>query len=193
MPRLALALPLAPLLVAPLLVALLVVAPLLVVPARAELAEAPPTGSFAFSFAVELPGPPVEMYDALTGDISGWWDHTMSDDPVALEIQARPGGHFLETFDASGDGVVHATVTYAKRGEKLRMVGPLGLAGHAVHMVTTYELEALDGDRSRLTVSVHASGEVHPGWDEIVLATWHHFIDDRFVPWVTAGKHREKP
>jgi uncharacterized protein YndB with AHSA1/START domain len=171
--------------------ALLVGLALISGPSRAD--EAPPTGSFAFSFAVDLPGPPEEMYDALTGDISGWWDHTMSEAPIGLEIQAWPGGFFLETFDETGDGVAHASVTDARRGKTLRMVGPLGLAGHAIHMVTTYDLEPLDGGRSRLTVSVHAAGEVHPGWDEVVLATWHHFIDDRFVPWVAAGKHRETP
>jgi len=154
-------------------------------------ADTPPTGSFSFTFTVDLPGPADEMYDALTGDISGWWDHTMSGDPVSLELQAWPGGQFLETFDETGDGVIHATVTYAQRGKKLMMVGPLGLAGHAIHMVTTYVLESLEGGRSRLTVTVHAAGEIHPGWDEVVLATWHHFIDDRFLPWVTAGKHRE--
>ncbi|HOX25352.1 MAG TPA: hypothetical protein PLL30_12735 [Candidatus Krumholzibacteria bacterium] len=151
-------------------------------------ADPPPTGSFAFSFAADLPGSPDAMYDALTGDISGWWDHTMSGAPLALVIEPRPGGRFLETFDDSGDGVVHATVTYARRGEKLQMVGPLGLAGHAIHMVTTWELAPLDGGRSRLTVTVHASGEIHPGWDQVVEATWHHFIDERFVPWVTAGE-----
>jgi hypothetical protein len=115
----------------------------------------------------------------------------MSGAPLRLEIEPHPGGRFLETFDATGDGVVHATVTYAQRGKKLQMMGPLGLAGHAIHMVTTYDLEPLDPGRSRLTVTVHAAGEVHPGWDEVVLATWRHFIDDRFLPWVTAGKHRE--
>ena len=170
----------------PLLVVLTLVV-LAVAPAQG--ADPPPTGSFTFSFAVELPGPCKEMYDALTGDISGWWDHTMSEAPVSLEIQARPGGHFIETFDESGDGVVHATVTYAQRGKMLRMVGPLGLAGHAIEIVTTYELEPLPEDRSSLTVTVHAAGEVHPGWDEIVEQTWHHFIDDQFLPWVTAGKH----
>ena len=163
---------------------------LVLLTAMAVLAEAPPTGSFAFSFNVELPGPADEMYDALTGDVSGWWDHTMSGSPLSLELQAWPGGHFLETFDETGDGVIHATVTYAERGKKLMMVGPLGLAGHAIHMVSTYELESLEDGRSRLTVTVHAAGEVHPGWDEIVAKTWHHFIDDQFVPWVTAGKHR---
>ena len=169
---------------APLLLSLLMVAP-------AQAADPPPTGFFTFSFVVELPGPVDEMYDALTGDISGWWDHTQSEAPLSLEIQAQPGGHFLEIFDETGDGVIHATVTYAQRGKKLRMVGPFGLAGHAIEMVTTYELEPLPEDRSRLTVTVHAAGEVHPGWDEIVEQTWRHFIEDRFLPWVTAGKHRQ--
>jgi len=148
--------------------------------------ETPPSGTFAFSFTVDLPGSPDEMYDALTGDISDWWDHTMSGDPVRLEIEARPGGAFREIFDASGDGVVHATVTYAHRGKLLRMEGPLGLAGHALHMVTTWELSERDGG-STLTVSVNASGEVHEGWGEVVEKTWHHFIEERFVPHVTAG------
>jgi hypothetical protein len=162
----------------------------LLLAAVAVAAEAPPTGSFSFRIAADLPGSPDEMYDALTGDISGWWDHTMSEAPVSLVIEARPGGRFLEVFDESGDGVVHATVTYAHRGRMLRMVGPLGLAGHAVTMVTTYELAPLDQGKCRLTVTVHASGEVHPGWDAVVQRTWEHFIVDRFVPWVTAGKHR---
>ena len=168
----------------------LAVLALVLLPMAAAVADAPPTGSFAFSFDTDLPGTPEEMYDALTGDIAGWWDHSMSGDPAALVIEARPGGRFLEVFDASGDGVVHATVTHAHRGRMLRMVGPLGLAGHAVTMVTTYELAPRDGGGSRLTVTVHASGEVHPGWDAVVQRTWEHFIVDRFVPWVTAGKHR---
>lgn len=142
-----------------------------------------PTGSFTFSFDVELPGSPEAMYDALTGDISAWWDHTMSGDPLRLEIQARPGGQFLEVFDESGDGVVHATVTYAQRGKLLRMEGPLGLAGHAIHMVTTYTLVPT-AEGSRLTVQVNAAGEVHEGWPEVVEQTWRHFIEGRFVPYI---------
>jgi hypothetical protein len=86
---------------------------------------------------------------------------------------------------------VHATVADVERSEKLQMVGPLGQAGHAIHLVTTDDLEPLDPGRSRLTVTIQVAGEVHPGWDSVVLATWRHSIDDRFVPWVTAGKHRE--
>ncbi len=161
-------------------------------PASAQDHEAaPPTGSFAFDFRVDLPGPPAEMYDALTGDISGWWDHSMSGDPLHLEIEPRPGGHFREIFDESGDGVIHAVVTQAQRGKLLRMEGPLGLAGHAVHMVTTYTLEPTPAG-CQLEVTVRAAGEVHPGWEQVVEATWRHFIEERFLPYVSAGQHREQ-
>jgi uncharacterized protein YndB with AHSA1/START domain len=151
-----------------------------------------PTGAFAFSFEVALPGTPEAMYDALTGDISGWWDHSMSGDPYRLEIEARPGGRFLEVFDESGDGVVHATVIHAERGRTLRLEGPLGLAGHAITMVTTYTLAPAAAGGTTLTLTVHAAGEVHEGWAEVVESTWHHFLDDRFVPYVTAGHHRQE-
>lgn len=152
-------------------------------PMLATATEAAPYGTFAFSLEVDVPRSPEQTYDLLTGDISAWWDHTMSGDPLRLEIQPRPGGHFLEVFDASGDGVVHATVTQAQRGKLLRMVGPFGLAGYAVDMVTTYTLTAADTG-CRLMVTVHAAGEVHEGWPEIVEKTWRHFIVDRFVPFV---------
>ncbi|MEZ4386866.1 MAG: SRPBCC domain-containing protein [Candidatus Krumholzibacteriia bacterium] len=151
-------------------------------------AQALPASTFAFDFDVDLPGTPDEMYDALTGDISGWWDHTMSGNPVRLEIQARPGGQFLEVFDGTGDGVVHATVTYAQRGKLLRMEGPLGLAGFALHLVTTYTLTPIDTG-CRLNVAVHGAGEVHEGWPALVEKTWRHFIEDRFLAYVQAGRH----
>jgi hypothetical protein len=165
------------------------VALLMLVTTGVMAAETVPTGSFAFSFEVALPGTCEEMYDALTGDISGWWDHSMSGDPWRLVIEPQPGGRFLELFDESGDGCVHATVTYAERGKLLRMVGPLGLAGHAIDMVTTWTLTPAE-QGCRLEVQVRAAGEVHEGWPGIVEQTWHHFIEDRFVPYVEAGKHR---
>jgi len=42
------------------------------------------------------PGDPVFVYDHLTGDISEWWDHSFSEKPYKLFIEARPGGGFYE-------------------------------------------------------------------------------------------------
>jgi uncharacterized protein YndB with AHSA1/START domain len=147
------------------------------------------TGGFAFTFERTVPGNPRETYDAMTGDISGWWDHTVSGNPNRLYIEARPGGGFFEIFDESGNGVRHAVVTAAERGALLRFEGPLGLAGNALTMVATLELAevGLEGTSTNLRVTVHAAGEMQDGWAEAVENVWHHFIDERFVPYVEAG------
>ena len=159
------------------------------VPTADRSAEAIETGGFAFTFARTVPGSPRATYDALTGDISGWWDHTFSGSPHRLYIEARPGGGFYELFDESGDGVRHAVVTAAERGALLRFEGPLGLAGNALHMVATYELAevGLEGTSTKLTVTVRAAGEMQEGWADTVEGVWHHFIDERFVPYMEAG------
>lgn len=141
--------------------------------------DLPAHGTFAFSHQLTLPGSPEVIYDALTGDISGWWDHSFSEKPYKLYIEARPGGGFYEIFDESGDGVQHAVVTAAQRGKLLRFVGPLGLAGNAVELVCTYTLEAV-GDSTLLMLDVHAAGEIKPEWPALVEKVWHHFLDERF-------------
>ncbi len=160
-----------------------------VVPTADRPAEAIETGGFTFTFERTVPGTPRVTYDALTGDISGWWDHTFSGNPYRLYIEARPGGGFYELFNESGDGVRHAVVTAAERGALLRFEGPLGLAGHALHMVATYELAevGLEGTSTNLKVTVHAAGEMQDGWAKTVEDVWHHFIDERFVPYMDAG------
>jgi len=146
-----------------------------------------PTGAFGFEIDVTLPGTPSQIYDTVTGDIRGWWDHSLSEHPVRLEIEPRPGGGFWEIFDDAGDGIRHAVVTYAKRGEGLRFEGPLGLTGHALHMVTSYALAAAGPDSTRLTLTVRAAGEVDPRWPALVEQTWRHFLYERLQPYVAAG------
>jgi len=147
------------------------------------------TGGFAFSFERTVPGTPRQTFDALTGDVSGWWDHTFSSAPYRLYIEPTPGGGFYEIFNESGDGVRHAVVTAAERGVLLRFEGPLGLAGNALFMVATYELAEVgaQGTSTNLKVTVHAAGEMQDGWAEAVEGAWHHFIDERFVPYMEAG------
>lgn len=159
----------------------------------AALAADVPTGSFGFELGLTLPGPPARIYDTITGDISGWWDHSMSEHPLRLEVEPKPGGGFWEIFDASGDGVRHAVVTYARRPQVLRFEGPLGLTGHAIHMVTTYNLAAAGSDSTRLTLTVRAAGEVDPSWPAVVEQTWRHFLFDRLRPHVEAGKPNGAP
>lgn len=141
-------------------------------------------GAFSFSHQLTLPGTPTEIYDAATGDISVWWDHSFSETPYKMYIEPHPGGGFYEIFDESGDGVLHATVTAAHRGKLLRFVGPLGLAGHAVNMVCTYTFSAAGSDSTLLKLEVHVSGEIESEWPELVKKVWIHFLDERLRNYV---------
>lgn len=145
-------------------------------------------GTFSFEKSLTLPGSPEAIYDALTGDISGWWDHSFSEKPYRFYIEPRPGGGFYEIFDESGDGVLHATVTAAQRGRLLRFVGPLGLAGNAIDLVCTYNLEAVPPDSTQLQLMVHAAGEMQPDWPAVVEKMWEHFLFGRFKPYIEQGR-----
>ena len=153
-----------------------------------ETAE-PVSGVFSFTNELTLPGTPEVIYDAISGDISGWWDHSFSEQPYKMYIEAKPGGGFYEIFDESGDGVLHATVTAAQRGKLLRFVGPLGLAGYAVELVNTYTFEPVGADSTLLKLEVHASGEIKPGWPDVVKNVWHHFLFEQFKPYVEEKRY----
>lgn len=146
-------------------------------------------GVFSFTKELTLPGTPVEIFDAATGDISGWWDHSVSKNPVELYIEPIPGGGFWEYFDDEGNGVLHATVIAADRGKLLRFDGPLGLAGIAIHLVTTYTFEPVGSDSTLMKISIHGAGEVEDGTPTIVDKVWEHFIFERFKPYIESGEH----
>ena len=144
---------------------------------------------FSFDKEVTLPGTPETIFDAVTGDISGWWDHSFSDSPKKFFIEARPGGGFWEIFDEKGNGVLHATVIYSDRGKILRFNGPLGLSGKAIQVVTTYTFNPVSSDSTMFKVSVHAAGEGDEGVPEIVESVWNHFIFEQLEPYIKSGKH----
>ncbi len=146
---------------------------------------------FTFSQQLTLPGTSTQIYDAITGDISGWWDHSFSEKPYKLYIDAIPGGGFYEIFNAGGDGARHATVIYSDRGKMLRFDGPLGLSGRAVQMVTTYEFIEKGPDSTTLKLSVHCAGEIEDGLAAKVDSVWHHFLFERFKPYIESGQYKK--
>ena len=147
--------------------------------------------TFSFEVAVDLPGTPEEIFDAATGDITGWWDHTFKKPPKALVLEPKVGGAFMEVFDDAGNGARHAVVITCDRPRLIRFEGPLGLSGQAVQMVHTYTFEAI-GDKTRMTVAVQSVGAVSAETGGIVEGVWKHFIIERFQPYVEAGKHKTK-
>ena len=146
-------------------------------------------GCYAINHEITLPGSSVTIYDAITGDISGWWDHSFSNSPLRFYMEPKPGGGFYEIFDEAGNGVLHATVIVADRGKMLRFDGPLGLSGKAVKMVHTYEFSPAGSDSTRLKLSVHVFGEIEEGLPETIDRVWYHFLFERFKPYIEDGRH----
>jgi len=169
-----------------------VAAPLTLTLLRDDPQALTPAG-FALEQAVVVDATPEEAWEAFTGDVSGWWDHSFSGDPHRLTIEPRPGGGFVEVFDASGDGALHATVTMAKRAEELQFRGPLGFAkeGLNLQMAHRVRFEAVEGG-TRVSVAVRGIGEVPEGSPPIVQRVWRHFLEERFKPYVegTLGQGR---
>ncbi len=132
------------------------------------------TAAFQIQQEVVIAAKPESVYDAATGDISGWWDHHMSEHPRKLYIEAKPGGCFCEIFDDAGNGAQHALVIYADRGKMLRFTGPLGFSGMAIDSVTTYEfLPDPAGTKLRVTVNI-ARQEIDDKTAQLVDGVWRH-------------------
>lgn len=138
-------------------------------------AEAFTPRGFRFTATTEVPLAPPEAFDAFTGDVSPWWDHTFSGAPAKLVIEPVAGGGFWEHFDDAGNGVLHARVTWAERGKRLVLRGPLGLHGRAADLVFSLTFEAA-GDGTRVTVEGRGSGELGEGDGAVVKSVWEHFL-----------------
>jgi uncharacterized protein YndB with AHSA1/START domain len=155
-------------------------------------AQAPPSstlspgqaGAYSFVLEAKVPVPPERAFDLFTGDVSPWWDHHFVENPKALYIEPKPGGGFYEIFDEKGNGALHANVIYAHRGKRLVLSGPLGFSGFAHEIVAAIDFEALDAGKTRLKVTVHGGGQLQEGWGEAIQGVWHHFLIDRFKPYV---------
>jgi hypothetical protein len=168
------------------LLALAVITPVL----HADVKSFVPKG-FSMSQQVEYATSPDTLFDLMTGDISPWWDHHMSEHPVRLVIEPRPGGAFLEQFDAAGSGVHHAVVTAAERGKLLRMEGPLGLAGTALLCVWTWEYTATPTG-TKLTFTGNLTGQLDDGMEQVIAQVWNHFLVEQLKPYVDGGSWRKR-
>lgn len=149
------------------------------------------TAAFHIQQEVVLPAKPEAVYDAATGDITGWWDHHMSEHPRKLYIEAKPGGCFCEIFDDAGNGVQHAVVIYADRGKVLRFTGPLGFSGMAIDAVTTYEFLP-DPAGTKLRITVNIVGQIDEPTAQAVDGVWHHFLVERLKPYIESGAYMKK-
>lgn len=141
--------------------------------------------SFEISHSLVVEVPRQEAWDAFVGDVTPWWDHHLSESPVAMYFEDKPGGGFYEIFDEAGNGVRHAVVTTVAPPALFRFEGPLGMAGHALQMVHTVAFaDGDDEDITQIFLDVRAFGAIKEGWAEAIDGVWMHFLMERFKPYV---------
>lgn len=141
---------------------------------------------------VMIDAPREVVFEAATGDVSPWWDHTFwPDRPAELRIEPIFGGVFYERFEEGSDnGVIHAQIIGVHAPQMLRMDGPLGLAGRGYQLVTTWTLEeAEEGAATQFLIDLSMIGEVDAELAGIVRSVWVHFIEGRLKPYVEADCH----
>jgi hypothetical protein len=144
-----------------------------------------PSG-FSFELEAYVPGTPEEAFDLFTGDVSPWWDHHYSAKPAKLVLEPKPGGQFVELFDAAGNGAEHARVLVAERGKELVFRGPLGFGRMGVHLDFVHRVTfETKGTGTRVHLSVHAAGEVQEGWPATVEGVWKHFLIEQYQTYAT--------
>lgn len=131
-----------------------------------------------------------EVWEAATGDVSPWWDHTFKADRVELVIEPEFGGRFYERFrEGEASGALHADIIYVDAPSELRMHGPLGLSGRSYDLVISWTLEEADADTTNFTVDLTMHGEIDAELAGVVHGVWTHFIAGRLKPYVEAGCH----
>lgn len=103
--------------------ALLLISPMT---APAEVKNLGP-GGFTSHHQRHFAAPPADVFAAMTGRISEWWDgsHSWSADAGNLYVDASPGGCFCERLPGGG-WVEHLRVVYLAPNQAIRFKGSLG-------------------------------------------------------------------
>ena len=131
------------------------------------------TNGFKTVSTVSVHASPIRVYDAWA-DVSRWWDssHSFSLDAKNLSIDLTVGGQFLESI-GNGQGVVHSTVIFAKRGELLRLSGALGpLQMLGAHGTLSIEFKGNRQDTELVATYVVIGMDLH-GWAAAVEQVLH--------------------
>ena len=147
-------------------VAALAVLLALPVVAGAEVKNLGP-GGFTSQHQRLLDAPPAEVYAAMTGRISEWWEgsHSWSADANNLYVDASPGGCFCERLP-NGGWVEHLRVVYLAPGQAIRFKGSLGpLLDLGLDGTMSWQLQPGEEGGTRLTWTYIVHGYLEGGFE----------------------------
>ena len=141
--------------------------------------------NFRIEQEIKINAKPAKVFERLTGDVSPWWDHSFSEAPKAVVLEAKLGGRFYEDF-GDGNGAIYCTVMQLEKDAKLVLVGQMGMGG-AVYGNITFELVA-DGAATVLKLSHSAIGDVTDEHKKNYSQGWQDLLGKRLKSLVETGK-----
>lgn len=142
--------------------------------------------AFQIEQEVTIDAPAARVYDALTGEVAAWWGlpHMYAEDARDIILEPRVGGRFYEDW-GNGEGALYATVTIARRPERLRLSGSMGMRG-AVAGVIEVTLTP-KGGATVLRMSHRAVGEVTGETESGYRDGWRTLLTERLKAYVERG------
>ncbi len=113
--------------------------------------------------AVRVPGPPEQVFDIFTGEISSWWQPNAlfrftPRGPGTVSFEGQEGGRFVETL-ADGKIFEIGRISVWLRGERLVFGWRQAAFAKDQHTEVEVRFEAI-GEETRVTVT-------HTGWDSV--------------------------
>jgi DNA-binding transcriptional ArsR family regulator len=163
------------------------------VPGRNSTASATttvPAVSMHIEQSVLLPAAPAQVFNALTVDIDSWWRQRVSaDSRICLEPYVN--GRFYEAFDAAGQGILYATVTYIKQDEELRLRGTLELTERVADVLIPdnyihFVLKPQD-NATQFTLGHYITGGVDETTRDACFHGWHRLLNQHLKPFIETG------
>jgi uncharacterized protein YndB with AHSA1/START domain len=136
--------------------------------------------SEGISFEYEYGAPIDKVFAAISSDVGKWWPHRFHQGST-VGFEPRIGGRFFEEW-GPGSAALYATVTLIEPPARLRLSGPMGMAG-ATACSLEYLLAAIPGG-SRLSLVHDIFGlldedvveDYRQGWIEILGTTLKAFL-----------------
>jgi uncharacterized protein YndB with AHSA1/START domain len=131
----------------------------------------PALGSFHIQLEKQFSVSPARLFEALCGEIDSWW-FGCSHEGATMQIEPFVGGRFFEDA-GEGKGVLWGHVADYVPGEKLILIGPIGVR-KPCHSVVTFELEEASGGcvlkfrhRGAGLIDAEYGKDFEGGWNEL--------------------------
>lgn len=146
------------------------------------------TGILQIEQEVTIKAAPARVFKALTAEIGEWWPfRTKQEKKGKIILEPEVGGKFYETW-GKGEGLLWGTVVQFIAGQRLDIVGMIGMS-RLVHTFVSFSLEEKKGGtlvklshRGLGEISDKEQGEFGEGWKEIMQNYLKNYVEKGIKP-----------